>query len=327
MSHLDSTSRPSTPAAGRPTTGTLGQPRAADRRPPRFLALAAGAFAVVVGCRLVGLDLAHLPGATAGLGWQSGDGRESGRQRVVLWGDSMAAEAAGPFTEALQANGADVLVRTFGGTAICDWLTDIDGQLRDWAPTTAVLAFSGNVLSSCMQGRDMVDAYSRDASVAADRLAAAGVDVVFAVAPPRWDQPVAADGTTDLEQIWRSVVATVLARLTARAPAGGATGEAPGRIEVFRAGLAVTDAGRWAERLPCRLGERCGPDGTVVVRGPDGTHFCPVAVPAMTACPVDSPGATRYGQALAQAAAAFRNDDATDEAGFEASEPAADSEN
>src|SRR6478672_3013389 len=49
----------------------------------------------------------------------------AGRKRpvVVLYGDSLAWEARQSFSFTLAAAGADVKVRTFGGTAICDFFT------------------------------------------------------------------------------------------------------------------------------------------------------------------------------------------------------------
>lgn len=240
---------------------------------------ATGLAVVLTGC---------LVPVSAGHGGADRDGAPLGsaadRPRVLLWGDSLAWESQEVFVRAARAEGADARVRTFGGTALCDWLTDIDRQTREWAPTTAVLAFSGNAATPCMRGRDLMAAYRADATTAASRLAAAGTHVVFAVAPPRRDQPVSADGATELEHVWRQVVASV------------------GAGSVTRAGLAVTAAGRWTDRLPCRAGELCRPDGTVVVRGPDGVHFCPIALPAATACPVFAAGAVRYGTSLAAAA-------------------------
>ncbi|MBL7495781.1 hypothetical protein I6A81_05790 [Frankia sp. CN7] len=201
--------------------------------------------------------------------------------RVVLWGDSLAWESRGAFQETAQAAGAQVRTRTFGGTAPCDWLADIPIQIREWRPTDAVLSFSGNALSACMRGRDVVDAYRADGEAAVRLLRAGGVRVWLAVAPPRPDQPVRTDGMTDLDRVLRSIAAV------------------HDQTGVVFADLVVTARGRWAARLPCRPGEPCQPDGQVRVRGPDRVHFCPVPTPAMTECPVYNAGAERYGAAMA----------------------------
>jgi hypothetical protein len=66
---------------------------------------------------------------------------------------------------------------------------------------------------------------------------------------------------------------------------------------------AVLDGGAFTETLPCVPEEPCGPDGSNVVRAPDGVHFCPgspEAVQGVTeGCAVWSSGAYRYGRAMA----------------------------
>ncbi|OHV45866.1 hypothetical protein CC117_08800 [Parafrankia colletiae] len=77
------------------------------------------------------------------------------------------------------------------------------------------------------------------------------------------------------------------------------------------AALAVTAGGHWA-RVPAVRAGRAVRDhlagtvaqpgagaGQVLVRGPDGIHFCPVDTPPMRPCPTWSVGAKRYGVAMA----------------------------
>jgi hypothetical protein len=182
----------------------------------------------------------------------------------------------------VRGGGAEVQVRAWGGTAICDWLDDMRVQVRRWEPTVAVLSFSGNGLSACMRGRDLLAAYREDAAAAVDLLTTAGVQVDLVAAPPRRDQAVGDDGTTELGRVWRSVAA------------------GNDRARVIESGRVVTDHGRWATALPCRRGEPCARGGTVTVRSPDGVHFCPVDLPPMSRCPVYAAGAERYGSAMAR---------------------------
>lgn len=208
----------------------------------------------------------------------------TGPLRVVLWGDSLAFEAAAPFQSTVEAqSGAAVLTRTFGGTAVCDWFEDMVVQLREWKPTVAVLAFSGNTVSACMRGRDVVGAYREDAADAVLLLTAAGVRVDLVEAPPRPDQRLDASGNIVLHYVWEEI------------------DDHYPQTRVVHAGAAVTDHGAWTRRLPCLPHEECDPDGTVVVRSPDGVHLCPVQIPPSTQCPVYSGGAFRYGTAMAQA--------------------------
>ncbi|WP_082122087.1 MULTISPECIES: hypothetical protein [Frankia] len=204
--------------------------------------------------------------------------------RVAMWGDSLAWEAGASFSRTVRADGhSQVLVRTWGGTAACDWLTDIHDQARRWRPTVAALAFSGNQGTACMQGRDLVTAYREDVTRAVELLTGRGAEVVLVDAPPRRDQPVDAAGLTPLDRVWRQIAATHQ------------------HTRVAPAGRAITAGGRFTTTLPCIAGETCGPGGMVTVRSPDGTHFCPLVQPPMTACPVPSPGAVRYGTAIARA--------------------------
>ena len=61
----------------------------------------------------------------------------------------------------------------------------------------------------------------------------------------------------------------------------------------------MTDAGRFTQTLPCDPGEPCGPDGRIVVRAPDGVHFCPHPTEPAGLCAVYSSGARRFGYAVA----------------------------
>ncbi|EIV93597.1 hypothetical protein [Frankia sp. QA3] len=204
------------------------------------------------------------------------------RPRVAMWGDSLAWEAGTAFSRTVRADGhSEVLVRTWGGTAACDWLSDIRDQARRWRPTVAALAFSGNQWTPCMQGRDLLTAYREDVTRAVELLTGRGAEVVLVEAPPRRDQVVDAAGLTPLDRVWRQIAAT------------------HERTRVAPASRTITADGRFTTTLPCVTGETCGPGGLVTVRSPDGTHFCPLVQPPMTACPVPSPGAVRYGTAIA----------------------------
>ncbi|CAO5239704.1 SGNH domain-containing protein [Frankia sp. AgKG'84/4] len=226
--------------------------------------------------------------------------RTGPRARIALWGDSLAWESQGSFAQTVTAEHRDsaparVLMRTWGGTAPCDWLTDIRDQSRRWHPTVAALAFSGNQGSDCMRGRDLLSAYRQDVTAAVEQLTAAGTTVLLVEAPPRRDQPVDAAGLTPLDRLWREIAAS------------------HPRTQVAPAGRAVSaDDGRFAPTLPCDRGETCGPGGMVTVRSPDGTHFCPSVEPPMTPCPVVSPGAARYGAAIAREALAAADGAAAD---------------
>jgi hypothetical protein len=73
------------------------------------------------------------------------------------------------------------------------------------------------------------------------------------------------------------------------------------------AGQAVMAKGRFTWTLPCLSDEPCtGPDGTNIVRAPDGGHFCPTGraspVNGFEQCDVYSSGAFRFASAMLKAA-------------------------
>jgi hypothetical protein len=71
---------------------------------------------------------------------------------VVLYGDSLASESQTHFVAALRSSGmSDVRMRTFGGTALCDWLDEMRADAVDLRPSVAVIEFSGNAFTPCMQ--------------------------------------------------------------------------------------------------------------------------------------------------------------------------------
>ena len=71
---------------------------------------------------------------------------------VILYGDSLAWEAEDSFVGAFAGRPeVQVLTRTWGGTAICDWLDEMRADAATFAPGVVVLEFSGNALTLCMQ--------------------------------------------------------------------------------------------------------------------------------------------------------------------------------
>ena len=226
---------------------------------------------------------------------------EHGREpTVILYGDSLASESQAYFQSALVDAGiTDVHTKTFGGTALCDWLDVMRKDVDDLRPTTVVVEFSGNALTPCMQGSNGVPLTS---------------DAYYAkYVHDSWD----AVGIFSATHARVYFVGTPVSRLGAQShdPAAGrlngmyAEFGAVGVVDYVDAGAAVLDNGSWTNTLPCLPGEPCtgGVDATGapvnVVRAPDGTHFCPAspgAVRGVTGdCPVWSSGAFRFGTAMA----------------------------
>ena len=240
-----------------------------------------------VGADLTGRSEAPLP-------------QRPGRTRpvVLLYGDSLAWESQAYFVWDLASAGADVKTRTFGGTAICDFLEQMRADASELEPDAVVIEFSGNALTPCVSGAaveqgelDLVDTYRADAETAISIFPAARIYLVGSpVSEQAYEDGDAHGGAMD--DLYREIAAQ------------------DANVRYVDAGAAVLDEGRWTETLSCLPSEPCAggtdPLGRAVnvVRAPDGVHFCPAAKDArrgVTAtCPVWSSGAYRYGSAMAE---------------------------
>jgi hypothetical protein len=217
---------------------------------------------------------------------------------VILYGDSMSTEASGAFVEALRRDtDAEVITRPVPGASPCDALPQMRDDLA-LEPTVVVLQYVGNNGSPCMRGPDgrpltgdaLAERTIEDVRAATEMFAERGTRVVLVGGP---DAPGLPGGATlRIAEGYHDI-------------AHGWAGRDLGRVRYADAAAAVTDGGRYVDRLPCRDGE--GPDegcvdGEVTVRNPDRIHFCPVEPEGLT-CPVPSPGARRFGEEMARVAA------------------------
>ena len=221
-------------------------------------------------------------------------------RRVVLYGDSLAWEARDFFTRALAgAFITQVTTRTFGGTAICDWLGQMRADAASLRPDAVVVEFSGNALTPCMRapngsaltGATYFQKYASDSAAVLDIFSPRHALVFFVGAPISQDAERAGDRTA-------LTLHTLYAALARSTPYG----------RYIDAGASVLAGGRWTATLPCLPTEPCmGRDaiGTPVnvVRAPDGVHFCPSALPAVRGvtapCSVWASGSWRFGNAMA----------------------------
>jgi hypothetical protein len=259
--------------------------------------LVAGALAAV---------LASVVGS-AGAAWASGwhlvhasgarPASATPARRVALFGDSLADEAATDFTFAAALDGYQAETYVGGGTAPCDWMGDlarVAGRPLAERPAIAVIEFTGNAFTACMQpdgtmptADEIVDDYTRDATTYITTLLAAGVRPVFALAPAV-DHPSL---VPQINALWRQLAAAN-----------------PG-VSVVDAGTTVDDSdGSFTMTQPCAPWEGAAQGcflGRVIVRAPDGTHFCPTEAHTVNGvvgvCDVPSPGAVRYAMGLAEA--------------------------
>ena len=225
---------------------------------------------------------------------------------VILYGDSLADEAVDSFVAAFARQpGVQVITRTAGGTAICDFLGEMRKDAATLAPGAVVIEFSGNALTTCMTGLDghrlsgdaYWDRYHTDAQTAIDIFASTGTRVIFAGSPISLRQQASGDFNG-------GKVNSMYAQLA----------DEHDGVEFVDAGAAVLDNGSWTASLPCLPGEPCtgGVDGlgraVNLLRSPvdidGGGHFCPttkvVKNGVLEPCPVWSSGAYRYATAMAQ---------------------------
>jgi hypothetical protein len=214
--------------------------------------------------------------------------------RAILYGDSLAFEAQSFFASTLAASGrGTVLVRAYGGTAICNWFDTMAQDAATFRPNAVVLDFTGNSFpGTCMDGLAPGSLayymkYAADATEAVRIFTAVGARVYLASFPvdlhPQASWP-------ELNQVFAQVAA-----------------QNPGASYVDAA-ASVELNGQFTWTLPCLFFEPCtgpvvGGVPSNVVRDPEGAHFCPdgnfVVTGSTGYCDVWSSGAFRYGMALA----------------------------
>jgi hypothetical protein len=224
-------------------------------------------------------------------------GAQAGSPVVILYGDSLAWESQDHFVAAVTL-GTDAIAigRSFGGTALCDYLNVMREDAATLRPAALVLEFSGNRFTRCMQhanGEGMGDGdaflkYLDDARAAVRLFTSVGTHVYLAGAPVSRPVPGSFQRGRAL-----NVMYAWLAFLTA-----------PGTVTYIDAGTAVQLGSDYVDQLPCLPEEPCRvPGGTSVVRSFDGVHLCPGADshrdPVTARCLVWSSGAYRYGRAMA----------------------------
>ena len=277
------------------------------RKRQRSGTAAVGVAALVVACIVLGTGIAA--GArTAGTKTSAKVSAASpqtvapiAKPLVILYGDSLAWEAEDAFVAAFAGRpDVQVLTRTYGGTAICDWFDEMQADAAALAPGAVVLEFTGNTLTPCVQdanGHGLVDEaawakYRADAQTAIDIFAPTNTRVFLAGAPISRAQEITGDYHGGIVNAMYAAIA-----------------DQHDDVAYVDAGAAVLDHGHWTATLPCLPSEPCtgGTDlldrGVNLVRAPDGGHFCPAAEEAkrgvVAACPVWSSGAYRYGNAMA----------------------------
>lgn len=203
---------------------------------------------------------------------------------MLLYGDSLASESQNAFRFALR--GVDVWTRVYPGSTICGWFPDMRADATSFHPDVVVAEFVGVDFSSCFTARapptaswpTIVATFQADARTATAIFTRSGTQVIWVGVPPTL---FSADRSEP----------DALAAL-----ADSATG-----VAYVDAGQAVAPGDVFTWTLPCLPYEPNCHAGQVVVRAPDGDHFCPVK--SGPECPVWNGGAFRFGVAMADAAA------------------------
>lgn len=223
-------------------------------------------------------------------------------ERVVLYGDSLSAEAGGAFVAEMErATEADVTVKALPGTAPCDAYQAMADDVADPAtrPAVAVVQYTGNNHTECTAGPEgkltgpaLAERYSADMRAVVELFATHGVRVVVVGTATAPGLPGDAEDLIDDEYLR---IVTEWA------------GRDIGRVRYAPAGTLVTGDDRaFVETLPCLPAEGSAEGcaaGTIAVRSPDRIHFCPVDPRDDLSCPVYSSGATRFGTEMARVAA------------------------
>ena len=222
--------------------------------------------------------------------------------RVEVWGDSYSAQAATYINFYLDlSRKANVEVHAYGATALCDWFSDMYSETNPqnpagFHPQVAIIQFAGDAFTKCMQqssgtaysGQALVNKYSADSRYAIGIFAARGIPVYFMSTPLTTYQSKFYTGLSPIGQMLR--------QLPQRFPDRNL-------VRYLDGATPLELNGKFTYTLPCLPWETCTghwADGTktVIVREPDGVHFCPVAekpnIFGIRVCPVAMPGASRF---------------------------------
>ena len=206
---------------------------------------------------------------------------------VMVYGDSILAQAADYLHERLPEKGWRVQHHAFGGLALCDFMESwFDADLAQ-DPALVIIATNGNsgLGGGCSKDRgSQQQVYEEDATAVAKYWQDHGAQVLWTDTP-------------NTEEYGDHPLVKVLNGVAQRFGQGF---------------VRATDAlrgpyGKWSLRLPCSERERkeahCDSDGTVQVRRTESnSHLCPVAYEGPGSCPVYSGGVVRWVDGIVAAA-------------------------
>lgn len=221
---------------------------------------------------------------------------------ISLFGDSLAHQARAAFAAQLARRSRTTsTIGTFPVTALCDFLPAITAELVQHRPGVLVLEFSGNSGSACLRddagtlptigSTGWLTHYLDDLRNVLATARTTDTTVIWATAPPVSPSQFSSNYPRTLAAAIRKLAAT------------------NDQLHVADTGAALTtDARAFSHTLPCRADEVAFcQNGRLVVRADDGLHFDCHGIPdGLGACFGYSAGARRFGEAIADAAAAVR---------------------
>jgi hypothetical protein len=269
----------------------------------RRFTLFAALFALVAGLATACTPLVH-PGSAGGATVRAGF-EATPTPSVLVYGDSLTWESQRYLPGIAAAIGVQATQHSFVGTAICDWLPDMFVRVPHERPTVLVVAFYGNSWTPCMsdtKGDFLEDGakaakYEHDATAAVAIAMATGSKVVFVGAPRSQDQM----GDPNWQRV-RNVYRDEAARH-------------PGKVFFVDGGENIAPHDTFVSTMPCLPRERDLVDtngsrpcehGRIIVRAPDGLHYCPHGLDNAMGqpghCPVYMSGGYRWMQTILIAA-------------------------
>jgi hypothetical protein len=224
---------------------------------------------------------------------------------IVLYGDSVATESSAVLAQQLSAAnlGAPVIVQTYPGTALCDWIPRMIAEGAAVAPQLVVIMFIGTPARPCVAAQgSYAGSWGTDLQAVTNYWTQRGTRVLLVGLPGRVAGTPSAPQTVSDPSFPARTIDPMEAAL---ASAGN-----PLVRYVDTGSEFLGPDGRYDEYLPCLPTEGpaqgCGvppaPAGEIQVRNADGTHFCVIGhLQANQACPVYSSGVVRLAQVVAQA--------------------------
>ncbi|MEK7603334.1 MAG: hypothetical protein AAB459_03770 [Patescibacteria group bacterium] len=220
-------------------------------------------------------------------------------KKALIYGDSVTMEPRFKVTEySATKNGWSHIVRAWGGTAPCDWITWLPADLATYQPSIVAISTMGNIsVTGCVNdgnGNQLTmgtqayyDKYRADLSNFYQQVTSTGAKVVFLKAPPVQDTT----RNNSLNQL--HIIAQEIAGLYHGVSISPAVRNA------------LSNNGKYTQYKNCLSTETstqgCGLDGKIQIRSYDGLHLCPIVLAAYSTCNTYSSGEFRWSKAAVNA--------------------------